>query len=94
MEIIAPFAVNIHLFHYIQIPNSPISVVVFYGLKVLARHLMAAHPNSSKIWEKTLQNLGQETNAGIGGAGTSSPVLRPSRLGRAGRKRKANGKQN
>ncbi|KAF7639292.1 hypothetical protein Mgra_00001253, partial [Meloidogyne graminicola] len=37
--------------------HCPICSIVFYGLKILIRHLTAAHPKESSIWEKTIKGL-------------------------------------
>uniref|UniRef100_A0A915NLL2 C2H2-type domain-containing protein n=1 Tax=Meloidogyne floridensis TaxID=298350 RepID=A0A915NLL2_9BILA len=41
--------------------HCPISVV-FYGLKILVRHLKAAHPKESSVWEKTIRGLDNASN--------------------------------
>ncbi|KAL3074751.1 hypothetical protein niasHS_014196 [Heterodera schachtii] len=46
----------------------PICAIVFYGLKVLVRHLRAAHPNESSVWEHTLSALGSSSSSDNGGA--------------------------
>jgi hypothetical protein len=57
---------------------------------VLARHLQAAHPNESTLWEKTIRALNADNGGGKANDLTENgPKLRPSRLGTGGdRKRK------
>uniref|UniRef100_A0A914HGQ4 C2H2-type domain-containing protein n=1 Tax=Globodera rostochiensis TaxID=31243 RepID=A0A914HGQ4_GLORO len=56
----------------------PICSIVFYGLKVLVRHLRAAHPNESSVWERTLCTL--DGGAGDGQAAIRTTKLWPNRL--------------
>ncbi|CAK5085335.1 unnamed protein product [Meloidogyne enterolobii] len=42
--------------------HCPICSVVFYGLKILVRHLKAAHPKESSVWEKTIRGLDNASN--------------------------------
>uniref|UniRef100_A0A183BRP4 C2H2-type domain-containing protein n=1 Tax=Globodera pallida TaxID=36090 RepID=A0A183BRP4_GLOPA len=57
----------------------PICSIVFYGLKVLVRHLRAAHPNESSVWERTLCTL-DGGGADDGQAAIRTTKLWPNRL--------------
>jgi hypothetical protein len=66
MVYIALFVVSLFVFIYFYFLGLLFKVfflflnfiaIVFYGLKILIRHLKAAHPKESLIWEKTIKGI-------------------------------------